>query len=151
MSVPEFYPVSSAPSVCPIYRQTEGLSTRMISNAVKHALALLPEQVNDPIPYDIRMHHHLCELRYALEQIHFPDSMESMKIAKKRLVFEELFTLQLGLLELKYRKKQETSLPPFIDYTNEFFRLLPFTPTGAQKRAISEAMADMTNSKIEVL
>lgn len=147
MSVPEFYPVSSAPSVCPIYRQTEGLSTRMISNAVKHALALLPEQVNDPIPYDIRMHHHLCELRYALEQIHFPDSMESMKIAKKRLVFEELFTLQLGLLELKYRKKQETSLPPFIDYTNEFFRLLPFTPTGAQKRAISEAMADMTNSK----
>lgn len=147
MSVPEFYPVSSAPSVCPIYRQTEGLSTRMVSNAVKHALALLPEQVKDPIPYDIRMQHHLCELRYALEQIHFPDSMESMKIAKKRLVFEELFTLQLGLLELKYRKKQETSLPPFIDYTNEFFRLLPFTPTGAQKRAISEAMADMTNSK----
>ena len=119
----------------------------MISNAVKHALTLLPEQVKDPIPYDIRMQYHLCELRYALEQIHFPDSMESMKIAKKRLVFEELFTLQLGLLELKYRKKQETSLPPFIDYTNEFFRLLPFTPTGAQKRAISEAMADMTDLK----
>ena len=147
MSVPEFYPVSSAPSVCPIYRQTEGLSTRMISNAVKHALALLPEQVKDPIPYDIRMQHHLCELRYALEQIHFPDSVESMEIAKKRLVFEELFTLQLGLLELKYRKKQETSLPPFIDYSNEFFQLLPFTPTGAQKRAISEAMADMTDLK----
>lgn len=145
MSVPEFYPVSSAPSVCPIYRQTEGLSTRMISNAVKHALALLPEQVKDPIPYDIRMQHHLCELRYALEQIHFPDSMESMEIAKKRLVFEELFTLQLGLLQLKYRKKQETSLPPFIDYSNEFFQLLPFTPTGAQKRAISDAMADMTD------
>lgn len=147
MSVPEFYPVSSAPSVCPIYRQTEGLSTRMISNAVKHALALLPEQVKDPIPYDIRMQYHLCELKYALEQIHFPDSMESMKIAKKRLVFEELLTLQLGLLELKYRKKQETSLPPFIDYCNEFFQLLPFTPTSAQKRAISEAMADMTNPK----
>ena len=147
MSVPEFYPVSSAPSVCPIYRQTEGLSTRMISNAVKHALALLPEQVKDPIPYDIRMQYHLCELKYALEQIHFPDSMESMKIAKKRLVFEELLTLQLGLLELKYRKKQETSLPPFIDYCNEFCQLLPFTPTSAQKRAISEAMADMTNPK----
>ena len=147
MSVPEFYPVSSAPSVCPIYHQTEGLSTRMIRNAVKHALALLPEQVKDPIPYSIRMQHHLCELRYALEQIHFPDSMESKEIAKKRLVFEELFTLQLGLLELKYRKKQETSLPPFIDYSNEFFQLLPFAPTGAQKRAISEAMADMTNPK----
>ena len=147
MSVPEFYPVSSAPSVCSIYHQTEGLSTRMIRNAVKHALALLPEQVKDPIPYSIRMQHHLCELRYALEQIHFPDSMESKEIAKKRLVFEELFTLQLGLLELKYRKKQETSLPPFIDYSNEFFQLLPFAPTGAQKRAISEAMADMTNPK----
>ncbi len=68
-------------------------------------MALLPEQVKDPIPYSIRMQHHLCELRYALEQIHFPDSMESKEIAKKRLVFEELFTLQLGLLELKYRKK----------------------------------------------
>lgn len=145
MSVPEFYPISSAPSVCPIYRQTEGLSSRMISNAVKQALALLPEQIKDPIPYDIRMQQHLCELKYALEQIHFPDSMESMQIAKKRLVFEELFTLQLGLLELKYRKKQETSLPPFIDYSNEFFQLLPFTPTNAQKRAIAEAMADMSN------
>lgn len=145
MSVPEFYPISSAPSVCPIYRQTEGLSSRMISNAVKQALALLPEQIKDPIPYDIRMQQNLCELRYALEQIHFPDTMESMQIAKKRLVFEELFTLQLGLLELKYRKKQETSLPPFIDYSNEFFQLLPFTPTNAQKRAIAEAMADMSN------
>ena len=44
MSAPEFYPVSSAPSVCPIYRQTEGLSTRIIGNAVKQALARLPEQ-----------------------------------------------------------------------------------------------------------
>ena len=79
----------------------------MIRNAVKHALALLPEQVKDPIPYSIRMQHHLCELRYALEQIHFPDSMESKEIAKKRLVFEELFTLQLGLLELKYRKRRK--------------------------------------------
>ena len=83
MSAPEFYPVSSAPSVCPIYRQTEGLSTRIIGNAVKQALARLPEQVKDPIPYDTRMQHHLCELRYALEQIHFPDSMESKEIAKK--------------------------------------------------------------------
>lgn len=147
MSVPEFYPIASAPSICPVYRQTEGLSSRMISNAVKNALALLPDQIKDPLPHDIRMQYQLCELGYALEQIHFPDRMESMEIAKKRLVFEELFTLQLGLLQLKYRKKQDTSLPPFIDYSKEFFHLLPFHPTNAQKRAIAEAMGDMTSTQ----
>ncbi len=50
----------------PIYRQTEGLSTRIIGNAVKQALARLPEQVKDPIPYDTRMQHHLCGVEIRL-------------------------------------------------------------------------------------
>ncbi len=146
MRVPEFYPVDHAPSICPVYRQTEGLSSRMISNAMKHALILLPNQIKDPIPYEVRMEHQLCELSYALEQIHFPKDMDCMILAKKRLIFEELFTLQLGLLQLKSRIKKETSLPPLQDYTQEFFKLLPFTPTNAQKCAIAEAMADMSHS-----
>lgn len=147
MRAPEFYSAATAPAVCPVYRQTQGLSSRMIGNAVRHALTLLPQQLNDPLPYDLRMEYGLCELRYALEQIHFPDEMEAMQIAKKRLVFEELFTLQLGLWQLKRRKKQATTLPPFVDHTEEFWKLLPFSPTAAQKRAVAQAMADMANTK----
>ena len=147
MSVPEFFPQETAPRVCPVYRQTEGLPSRVIAGTVKQALQLLPKDLNDPLPLPLRETYNLCSLREALEQIHNPYSMQQAKIAKKRLVFEELLTLQLGLLTLKHRKKQQTTLSPFIDYSEDFWKLLPFTPTNAQKRAVAEAMADMASTQ----
>ena len=59
------------------------------------------------------------------------------------MIFEELLVLQLGLLRMKSRKRGESPLRLTKDCTEEFYRLLPFTPTNAQKRAVREAMADM--------
>ena len=105
MLSPEFYPIESCPPIIPIYRQTQGLSSRMISNAVKHAFLLLPHDLRDPIPAPLRTQQHLCPLRNALEQIHFPSNMEELREARHRMIFEELLVLQLGLLRMKSRER----------------------------------------------
>lgn len=150
MSAPEFYPVSSCLPVLPIYRCTQGLSSRMIGNAVKEALRLLPDTMRDPLPGEIRQKYSLCTLRFALENIHFPVDPESAEIARRRLIFEELMVLQLGLLMMRGRQTSEAPSEYRLrkDYTHEFFSLLPFRPTGAQERAVREAAADMAGGSV---
>lgn len=143
MSVPEFTPAAVCPPVLPIYRQTQGLSSKVVESAIKNALVLLPDAMRDPIPEKIRMKYELCHLRFALENIHLASSMESLEIARKRLIFEELLVLQLGLLRLKGRSRAVSHLKLERDYSTEFFPLLPFEPTGAQRRAVKEAIANM--------
>ena len=118
----------------------------MVINAVKAALSLLPEEIHDPIPECIRDKYGLYGLRTAIEQIHFPSSMREMESARKRLVFEELLILQLGLLRLKSRGRMENQAVLKHDYTEEFYAVLPFTPTNAQKRAVREAVLDMAGA-----
>ena len=143
MSSPEFFPAEHCPPVRPVYRQTQGLSSRLIENAVSGALQLLPDVLNDPIPSEIRLRYSLCHLRFALENIHFPKDMESLELARRRLIFEELLVLQLGLYRMKGRSRAESRLKLSRDCSEEFYSLLPFAPTGAQRRAVKEATADM--------
>ncbi len=143
MTSPEFVPESRMQDMVPVYPQTEGLTSRMIANAVKEAIKLLPEVVNDPIPDDLRMEYALCRLEYALKNIHFPASPEELSTARRRLVFEELLVLQLGMMELRRAGARENPYPIHSDKTPEFAKLLPFTMTGAQQRAIRDAMRDM--------
>lgn len=143
MTAPDFSPADGSAPIVPIYPQTEGLSSRQIGNAMKAAFQLLPELLRDPLPDEMRQRLELCQLRFAMENIHFPGSMELLEIARRRLVFEELLVLQLGLLSLKSRTRVENHLRLTQDVSEEFYRLLPFTPTNAQKRAVAEALADM--------
>ena len=143
MTTPEFFPAASCPPVRPIYRQTEGLNSRTIQQAMKQALLLLPETVHDPLPEELRASRGLCPLRQALEDIHFPSTMQALEKAKRRLIFEELFLLQISLLLLKNGERGESGWRMTHDSTEEFWQLLPFTPTGAQRRAVREAVADM--------
>lgn len=143
MAAPDFVPATSCPPIRPVYRQTEGLSSRMILSAVQAAFALLPPELRDPIPEELRRQYGLCGLRRALENIHFPKTMRDLEEARRRLIFEELLVLQLGLLRLKSRGRAETRLRLSGDCSGEFFRMLPFEPTGAQKRTVREALNDM--------
>lgn len=143
MVSPLFAEIGKAPGLRPIYPQTKGLTSRMIEAAVAEALALLPDVIRDPIPAPLRMEYGLCELRYALENIHRPPDPESMAVARRRLAFEELLILQLGMLTLKHRDREKSGCVIQTDYTAEFWDLLPFAPTGAQRRAATEAVRDM--------
>ena len=143
MTAPEFSPAQQGQRVRPIYSATAGLSSRQIETAVEHALLLLPEKVKEPIPRDIMEEYGLCNLRNAIENIHFPRDGQALKEARRRLVFEELLILNLGLRRLKVGRKDETSIVMQKDFTEDFFNLLPFRPTKAQLRATGDCVRDM--------
>ncbi len=143
MLSPEFLPEGKSMAIQPIYPATAGLSSRQIGTAVQNALALLPEQIHDPIPDPLREEYHLCTLRYALETIHFPKTVEEIATARYRLTFEEFLVLQLGLLRIKGGRKAKNLHPIPNVFPQEFVKLLPFSLTGAQTRAIGEALEDM--------
>lgn len=146
MLSPIFSDTQTGKKIRPIYHATAGLTTGNIENAVKQALRLLPEKIKEPIPQFILDKYGLDTLDFAIRKIHFPDSGEELKRARKRLVFEELLVLSLGLRRLKTSKREETPVDIKTDYTDEFFSLLPFKPTNAQLKASRECIADMINS-----
>lgn len=143
MLSPEFLPQAKELSIQPIYPATAGLSSRQIAAVVQNALQLLPEQLHDPLPDPLREKYHLCTLRYALETIHFPKAQEELASARFRLTFEEFLVLQLGLLGIKSGRRQENLHPIPNQFPEGFAQLLPFQLTGAQRRAITQAVGDM--------
>lgn len=147
MISPLFVPVSEKVSLHPIYNLTSGLTNKSVSNAVKQAIEMLPEQIKDPIPESLRLKYGLCDLRYALENIHFPPDMKALSKAQKRLVCEEMLILNLGMRQLKENFRKESSKPLENDYSKDFEKLLSFTLTNAQKRAIVDCINDMKNKK----
>lgn len=127
----------------PVYPQTLGLSSRVIEGLVENALRLACENLVDVLPDALRNNY--CLMRYleAVRQIHFPQTQDLLSEARRRLIFEELLVLQVGLLRLRGRNKTTTGAVVRTDYSREFESLLPFTLTGAQRRSITEAVTDM--------
>lgn len=144
MLSPEFVPQGKEKSIVPVYPATQGLTSRMISTAMERALALLPPQVHDPLPESIRQEWGLIGLEEALRAIHFPPSQEALARAKSRLVFEEFLLLQLGLMHIKGGRRQKNLHPVPPGFPEGFAGLLPFPLTDAQRRAITEAIGDMS-------
>lgn len=147
MVSPEFSPLQGGQRVRPVYSVTNGLSSRQVEAAVKEALKLLPQTVKEPIPPDIMKNHALCPLRFAMENIHFPADTAALQAARKRLIFEELLVLNLGLRQLKGRRREETCLRLVRDFSEEFFTRLSFAPTDAQRKAVADCIDDMMCGK----
>src|SRR5690606_25581571 len=99
----------------------------------------------DPLPESVRSRQRLLRLPEALLQIHFPDSAEALHAARRRLAFDELFLLQLGMLGQRRTWQAEPAipLPPAQEKLQQFLDSLPFTLTGAQQRVVGEIAADM--------
>lgn len=146
MSSPQIERADKA-EVHPVYPTTEKLSVKAISNSVRNALALvgkIPETLSD----DILKKYDLVSLDFAKRQIHFPTDEKNIEPARHRLIFDELLTLQLGLLKLKEKDVKGNSCKIKKDFTNEFYSLLPFTPTGAQQRAVADCIEDMQSDRM---
>lgn len=142
MLSPQIDPVSNAGKMMPIYPQTAGLTTRMIETVMQNALTVYSPDY-DIIPQSVREKYKLCTLGYAMHNIHFPQSADDVATAKRRLMFEELLILQLGMAKLKNHERGHTDSVIHKDYTEEYLSLLPFTPTMAQSHAISDCIRDM--------
>ena len=131
----------------PVYPQTADVSSKLTEKCTMQALKGCKE-IPDFMPSEILEKNDLCSLDYAIRNIHFPESFESLDRARKRLIFDELFILQLGLLSIKERTGEEkTEMVIKNDCTEEFYHRLPFSPTRAQKRAVFEALSDMKSGE----
>lgn len=139
---PKIEKLDTGVAIHPIYTAKEKLGSNAISKVVKTALEALDE-IPETLDESIRKKYNLISLDKAIRDIHFPDSESDIALARNRLIFEELLTLQLGLLKLKGSKKSETGLIIKKDFTKEFKSLLPFNLTNAQSRAIGECIKDM--------
>lgn len=142
MSSPKIELAGVTPPIMPIYPATERLNSKAIAKTIRTALFQI-EKIPEILPEEIRIKYNLVSRDYAIRQMHFPSAFDNIERAKKRLIFEELLILQLGLLKLKGRKRQKTDIHISKDYSEEFCSSLPFSPTGAQRRAINECTADL--------
>jgi ATP-dependent DNA helicase RecG len=143
--------------IVPIYESAgQGrLTSRWFRRIIHTVLNDLPADLPDPIPASVRQHLSLISPREALLKVHWPDPGESLQDllcsrtpAHIRLIFEELFFVELGL-ELKRREqKAQTGIAFRLDETVRaaIRKILPFHPTGAQKRALKEIAADMSQA-----
>ena len=144
MSAPEIYDVSEQ-NVCPIYPQTAGLNSKAISKVVK---TVLEQYVPlDPLPETLRQKYGLVSLKEALFGIHFPTSMKQLENARRRLIFEELFFLQTGILFQKSSRSSYTPVRITDRALEEFKALLPFNLTEAQALAVNECLKDMNSGR----
>ncbi len=147
MVSPMFIKTSQSVEIKPIYPQNKNITSKIIQSAVQNALEKI-ENIPEFLPQEITEKYNLVPLDTAIRNIHFPKSDEDLQKARERLIFDELFILQLSLLSLKNENKEvKTKNIIATDYTEEFYSLLPFAPTNAQKRAVKEALRDMQKGK----
>ena len=139
--------------IVPVYEKTGTLTTKMQRVLVHDALAQLPVTLPDPIPASVLERQQLVDRRRALQEVHFPpegisvDELNRFRSpAQRRLIFEEFFLFQLGLI-LRKRRSAEEQKPRAVQITDAIRdavrRVLPFRLTGDQKKAIAEIVGDM--------
>ena len=133
--------------IMPLYALTAGLSQKNLQNAVRYSLDKCGDVLPDVMPEDVVKRFELCRARFAYENIHFPTDMQSLEIARKRLIFEELFVLAAAMKQLRIRRVEKNGRILEEQNLDEFYGMLKFEPTGAQKRAIDEAARDMLSPK----
>lgn len=147
MNSPEIEPAEGADRIRPIYPQTHGLNSKIIEKLVRTALTECRDELVDPIPLWLREKYCLMNLPDSLWNIHFPKSPDYLEEARRRLIFEELLILQLGLEKMRSQTQNNAGAIIERDFSEEYFSHLPFSPTGAQRRAVKEAMRDMMSGR----
>ncbi len=125
----------------PIYPASRDMSSKTLEKLVKAALEAC--EMPDVLPESIRKSNNLCDIKYALENIHFPKSHESFERAKKRLVFEELFCLQVALTVIKLKNHKQSGCVIKDNDITDFEKCLPYSMTNAQRKVINECLSDM--------
>ena len=126
-----------------VYPQTEGLSSSAIAKCVRQ---LLPhaELLPDPLPPEMLKKYRLLSKADAVRAIHCPATEEEAFAARRRLIYEELLVLQLGIGRMKNHGAASTGAPMKKADASPFWESLPFSPTGAQRRAVEEILTDMS-------
>jgi len=134
--------------IVPVYASTYGLSQKIFRAIVKNAVESVIDDIDEFIPKNILKKYNLCERKFAVVNIHFPENDKAFFMARKRLVFEELFLLQTKLLQLKgfMRKKSNVELNNFD--ISKIINAFSFELTNAQKKVVDEILSDFKSGNV---
>ncbi|MEE0708844.1 MAG: ATP-dependent DNA helicase RecG [Gemmiger sp.] len=126
----------------PVYHGTEGLPASRQANCAHAALAYVQE-LQDPLPPELLVRYKMPSKAEAVRAVHEPKDQADLAAARRRLIFEELYLLQIGIFLLRSHGRRQTSAPMRPLHLDPFWGSLPYAPTGAQRRATEEITHDL--------
>ena len=127
----------------PVYRAIKGFPAKSFRKLIQTALNNVDDCCPESLPTGFRIKHHLCELNYAIRQAHFPESMNALQIARRRLSFEQIL-LYLVFVTLAGSSRQQGI--PFTfkrEDISSYWDSLPFQPTGSQRKVLNDIAGDL--------
>lgn len=133
----------------PVYPLTKGVSARWLRRLMKRTTDYWSLRLPDHLPLDLREQRNLPNLESAIQQTHFPEDWERLEQARRRLAFDELLMIQLGVLRQRHAWRKASGQPVQIDPSllRTFLESLPFDLTSAQEKALSEILDDLQKPK----
>jgi len=135
--------------IVPVYSLTSNITQRWLRKMMNQVVGYWAPRVRDPLPITLRREAKLLDLPIALYQVHFPASMDDLKAARKRLAFDEIFLLQLGVLGQKnaWQSRPARSYDVEDNWVSQQLRRLPFPLTNAQVRAMTDIRSDLASGR----
>lgn len=134
-------------SILPVYKAVKGIPAKTFRSMMQTALTQVDDCCPETLPRELRLRHGLCERNFAIRQAHFPDNLENLRLARRRLAFEQMLMYQAALGMLRHHQEDGFPLSIGQDATEIFWRQMPFPPTGAQKRVLEEIAADLRRNR----
>ena len=136
------------PGILPVYPLTAGITQGVLRDAVRMALEGCIGSIDETLPDDIRTEYGLMGIADALKNIHYPLDMEAVRGARRRLAFEDMLLFRL-MLSMMQRDLPKRNFKPNLEGVKEgFLSLLPFSPTGAQLRAMDDIAGDLKSETL---
>ena len=135
--------VEQGEGLVPVYRNIAGIPPKALRQSVEAALKLCEGQWPDELPEALRRRYGLCERNFAMRNAHFPDSREALEAARRRIAFEELLLYQVALRLFRSTGREGIPIDFDDDAVEAFWRRLPFAPTSAQRRVLTEVAVDL--------
>ncbi len=134
--------------IVPVYHETEGINSKWIREKLKPLIDYWIDLFEEYIPEDILKEHNLIDFKTAIRCVHFPDDPELLEKSKKRLAFDELFLLQLKVLQKRWywqniNKKDSKNIEIKKEVLKDCIDNLPFTLTNAQNKTLKEILKDL--------
>ncbi len=131
--------------IVPVYSLTRGITNKWLRRLIKHSVDYWSKRLPDHLPTSVRQEADLMALEDAIVQIHFPDNQRALKKARHRLAFDEIFVLQIGLLQRRHEWRSEPGRPLSFDedVLRSFIDTLPYELTAAQDKALRQIVADL--------
>lgn len=148
-------PDDSTPAILTQYKLPKSTNQKSFVSVIKKAFDAASEQLSEKLPEPLIAYYNLCDVKYAIEQIHFPDNFDALDSARARLAFEEMFYFILVLRQLRRTNQHKKGIILKADNSqlNKLISALPYALTNAQQKVIVEIQKDMSgeNKNIHVM